>query len=102
MTKYFKVKDGKLDLWRSWCSLLSTTLKEQAIATLREENCLMERMVLLDSGLILAEGEYSGEKKPADMTVPLNVVHRELFLECLDPAESDGTTTGIVLYELHG
>ena len=38
----FKIKEGKKDLWISWCQKLETIYKEEAILTLTEEKIKRE------------------------------------------------------------
>lgn len=101
MHTYFKVKDGMLEPWKAWCDLLMTTLNESAIATLREENLVMERMVLLEGGYI--RGESEGEGKSASMTLPINKLHKFMKRQCLERAEPIAAVEAVeieVLYEL--
>ena len=88
-----------LEPWQAWCQLLMTTLKEEATATLRDELLVMERMVLLEDGYVLAESEGQGKK--ADMSVPLNRVHKTLFRLCLEKCDPVTSRPLQVLYELY-
>ena len=98
MSTYFKAKDGMLDTFRAWCLLLSTALKSEALATLREEHLLMERMVLLQDGTI--RGDSKGEGLPATDR-PINNVHKAIKKLTLDRAEPSDAPVVEVLYELH-
>lgn len=96
---FFKITLGKEELWKAWCRLLMTSLKNEAIETLRQEGFSMERMILLEDGYILAQSEGLGKK--ADLSVPLNKMHRLLFKECLERCGPIQLEQMEVLYELH-
>lgn len=103
MTKFFKVTD--LETLRAWCSLLMSDLKDEAKASLREENVLSESMLLFqdEEGTYFVRGEMKaeGEILPANMQRRVNVIHRYVLRRCMEPCEEREVTRLEVLYEVH-
>jgi len=85
----FKIKEGKLEQWLEWGRLLTTTYKEEAIETLREEGLTYEGFCIFkidNNHYTLAMLE--GEARPADMAIELNRKHKEMKKECLEKISS--------------
>lgn len=100
MQYYLRVKDEMLEPWKAWCALLMTDLRESALDTLREEGLSMERVALLNGTHIFAETD--GEAKKADMSKPINRLHKTMRKMCLERSEPpDSIETVEVLYELY-
>lgn len=81
----FKIKEGKKEIWYSWCNELATTLKEEALATLKEEGLVHEMALAFNT----PEGEYfigymDGDGLPADMSKEINQKHKLMKDECLE------------------
>lgn len=81
----FKIKESKKDLWCSWCQELSTSLRDEALSTLEEEQVIQE----LALGITLPEGEYfigymDGECLPANLDREINQRHQSMKEECLE------------------
>ena len=105
MTRFFKVNDGKLETLRAWCSLLMSDLKNEAEASLREENVLRERLLLFLDGdnqyYVRGEMEVAGEVLPASKERAINLVHRLVMHSCVEPAEpKEGLTELATLYDV--
>lgn len=87
--RLFKVKDGKLSEWLSWCEKLNTTLREEAGATIRDEGALYEFFVTFELNgshysigfMLTADGQ---EPQPSDSSQAINQEHRRLRQECLE------------------
>ena len=89
--KLFKIKEGKLEAWKEWCTKLSLTLKEEALETLREENLLQEGCLFFSIG----ENSYvigfvDGEALPST-DKPINTQNKEKIKECLEEMNSKVT-----------
>ena len=84
----FKVKEGKLNVWKDWCKLLSTEFKDEALKTLKEENLLTEGcLVFLIGKEFYVAGytlENNGGVKPTNLNNDLNRKHLEKRKECLE------------------
>ncbi|MDO8571242.1 MAG: DUF6176 family protein [bacterium] len=88
-TVIYKIKEGKLDQWKNWCLKLNSTLRNEAIQTLKEENLTMEGFFLFKInnehytvGLSYAEGESS-----LALDSDLNNMHKKMKNECLEKIE---------------
>jgi hypothetical protein len=88
--KLYKIKDGKLEDWRTWCQKLQLGLRGQATATLSEEAVLFEvftNFQLLNTWYALGLTIEDSSKivgKP-DMSNPINIEHRRIKKDCLEP-----------------
>ncbi len=81
----FKIKEGKLEKWREWGKLLTTTHKEEAIDTLKEEGLSYEGFCVFEiEGKHYTIAIIEGEEKPTNMERELNQKHREIKKECLE------------------
>lgn len=83
----FKVKEGKLNHWKEWCSLLMSTHYSEALETLEYENSNREYYTLFtinNENFVMGASEFFDTPKLADMTVPLNQEHKRIFKDCLE------------------
>ena len=88
-TYLFKIKEGKLEVWKAWCNLLMTTHKEEAIETLKEEGLTYESSLIFSiDGKYYTLAMIEGEEKPTNMERELNQKHRAMKKECLEGIET--------------
>lgn len=84
----FKIKEGKLNVWKDWCKLLSTEFKDEALKTLKEENLLLEGCLVFpvdkEFYVVGYTLENNGGVKPTNLTNDLNRKHLEKRKECLE------------------
>lgn len=103
-TRLFRVKRfyHLLVFW-GWC--LMHPLKNQAIATLKEEGLIYERALLTRYNhryFLIAECEWSSDKKAANMSKWINKIHIFIKKMCLEPTREEFKKTYIKeLYKLH-
>jgi hypothetical protein len=82
---FYRVNDkNALDAMRKWGLQLQSELHEEAIETLKEENCVSEALYLLmaenqEFGMFI--GVFKGKKKPPNMDREINQKHGRLFDE---------------------
>lgn len=85
----FKIKQGREDQWKQWCDLVSTTFKEEAERTIKDENLVFEGALIFEidetSYTLLYMQEDAGGAKPSDKTNTLNIEHNKNKRECLEP-----------------
>jgi hypothetical protein len=80
-----KVKEGKLETWKSWCNELETLRREEAMETLKEEKVIEETCLLVDfHGAPYVVAFMEGEMLPADMACEINQKHDAMKKECLE------------------
>lgn len=107
MTRYFKVKDGQLATLKAWCHLLMSTLKGEAEVTLREENLISESMTLLRHPItqeyfVRGDSVSNGEILPTNLERPINVIHRYILKQCIEPTEQKDDLNELeVLYSIN-
>jgi len=80
-----KIKDGKLNEWKSWCYYLVDN-EVLAKETMKQENCTRERVVVFNrenEWYVVGSSEHSGEIIEADLSKEINVTHRAKISECL-------------------
>lgn len=93
----FKIKEGKLEKWKEWGSLLVTTHKKEAVETLTEEGLTYEAFCVFQ-----IEGNYytlamiEGKQNPTNMERELNQKHQAMKEECLEKIGSVET-----VYEIY-
>jgi hypothetical protein len=85
----YKIKSGKVNIWKNWCKKLSTEYKNEALETLKEEHILEEVFVMFEiDGIFYTIGQVfsKGETKsfPSDKSRSINKEHREKMDECLE------------------
>ncbi len=83
-TRLFKVTNTAK--WFKWCEQLNTTLKSEALDTLKEEGGTFECFINFEIdnqfySLALGDGHL-----PADMSKEINQRHKEIKKECLEKA----------------
>lgn len=84
----FKVREGKLSDWESWCD----TLREregEAKETMRYERCTYERAVAYKRNgdwYVVGSSQFDGALRKADMNIELNQKHQEAKETCLGDA----------------
>jgi len=83
---FFKIKEGKLDVWKDWCITVNTLLRIHALKTMEYEHSSREYWVLFSLGedhYVLGASEFFDEPRKADMTEMINIEHRKIIDECL-------------------
>ena len=81
-----RVKEGKLDTWKTWCVFL-VRHESEILDTLKSENCVRETGILFElegNYYVYGAMEFLGEPKQADFTVEINRQHRETLRDCLE------------------
>jgi len=83
---FYKIKEGKKDTFKEWCIKLNTTLRNEAIDTLREENATREGFKLFEiNGEYYAMGYMEGENIiPSNQERSINIEHRKIMKECIE------------------
>jgi Family of unknown function (DUF6176) len=87
--RLFKVKEGKLPQWLTWCEQLSTSLQDEARATIRDEGASHEFSIIFElagvhyvMGCMLTDAGL--EPRPSDSSQAINQEHRRMRQECLE------------------
>ena len=81
----FKIKEGKLGTWKSWCNMLATTRKNEALETLKEESLAYEGFFIFSINQeFYTLGITEGEGLPANMDKEINQKHKAIKKECLE------------------
>lgn len=97
----FKIKEGKLEQWKNWCSKVRTDFYEEAHKTLIEENLFFEGFLIFEIDKQFYTLGYIQEKeggsKPSNKNSSLNLEHLKNKKECLDFVSSGGTEYSLVL-----
>lgn len=94
MTKqfYFKIKSGKVNLWKSWGDfLMDPEIKEKVLDTLKQENIKQESSFVFEhetGWYAVGEEEYNGEKLQADENNLFNKMHFAVMKECFEKIDS--------------
>lgn len=79
----FKIKEGKLEIWKNWCHELNTSLRVEATETIKEEGNVQEVFVLFElNNEWYTIGLGEGENLPAS-DKEINKKHRATAKECL-------------------
>ena len=95
-TYIFKVKPGKLGVWKAWAKELGGTLRMEALGTLKEERVVEEACLYFNiEGVDYVVGFMDGEMLPANMDREINQKHKRMKDECLERV-----AVGEVLYSL--
>lgn len=84
----FKIKADKLDQWLAWCEELNTSRREEALATLQDEDVSCEFFITFeidgDHYTLGAEiADVQGPKSSSNEQ-PINLMHTKIKRECLD------------------
>ena len=88
----FKIKEGKTDLWITWCKFVMEKHYEEAVQTIDEEDLVREQCWVLKS----KNGDYvyyEHEPKPGKVKLPwtrehtLNWLHWYILHACLEKTE---------------
>ena len=99
-SRIWRVKEGKVEKFRDWMKLLSTSRQEEAIATFAYEHVTREVFVEFagDDGrtYVIGLNEATEPPRHGDPNVPINQEHRAIKEECLEPI----TKAGEVLLDL--
>lgn len=85
----FKIKEGKREDWRNWCTELMRR-KNEALKTLKQENSSRE-ICILHGDYVFGISEYFAEPQPTDMSIELNIEHRQRLRDCLEKVEHEIT-----------
>lgn len=83
----FRVKNERVDEWRSWCLEIENELKKEASETLVEENILQEISIIfkIDNEYYgLGFMEVNGEILSANMNKEINIKHKEMKKRCIE------------------
>jgi len=94
-SKIFKIKEGKLEKFKSWLHSLETDRREEALKTFEYENITREVFAIFkgkDSNhYVIGLNEISdGEPKAGDPNVKINQEHGVIKKECLEPFSDNG------------
>jgi len=99
-SRIWKIKEGKLEKFKAWMEELSTTRKEEALATFEFEHVTREVFVLFKGNdshdYVIGLNEAATEPLPGDPSVAINQEHSSIKKECLEPI----TERGQVLLDL--
>jgi hypothetical protein len=80
----YKIKEGKLGIWKDWCHEVSTTLRKEAIATLGEEKSTQEVFLIFKlDGQWYTLGAGEGECLSSNKEKEINIKHDQMKKECL-------------------
>ncbi|OGZ43841.1 MAG: hypothetical protein A3J55_00180 [Candidatus Ryanbacteria bacterium RIFCSPHIGHO2_02_FULL_45_17b] len=101
----WKIKSGKLEVWKAWCHELMTTRYEEALITISEENLVHEKCVIFEKEgenyVIYTHGTVEGKaKKKANMDHAVNKKHFKIMKECLEYVYDTGWFAPLNGYEL--
>jgi hypothetical protein len=90
----WKIKAGKLDVFRDWMNQLKDVRREEALATFGHESITREVFVLFSDSegnhYVLGFNEASISPKSPDLSIPINVEHKKIKEECLEPITDPG------------
>lgn len=84
----FKIKEGKLNVWKEWCNELMHSRKEEAIATFADENVKRETFVMFttkEGNFVTGRNEYIEDLRKGSPDVQINIDHKIKMRECLEP-----------------
>jgi hypothetical protein len=84
---FFKIKQGKKATLAEWCERLNTTLRTEAIETLKEEGIKREifRLYEIDGqDYLMTYEEADGEPTGANILKEINKQHRAILDECIE------------------
>jgi len=83
--KIYKIKKDQENKFLEWGEKLSNEFKEEAIQSLREENCTREMFYLFKIGEdYFAAGHMEGSNIKPSTDTELNREHKKILKECLD------------------
>ena len=91
---------GKVEHLRVWSGQLVGARRQEAVESLRREQVQRETAFLVkiqEKFYVLHLTESESEPLPADLSMPVNVEHRQVNREVMKP---DTRTTAEVLYDL--
>ena len=95
-SRIFKVKEGKLENIKDWFNQLSTSRKEEAVATFQYEGVTREVFVLFKGNdgnhYVIGFNEALDVPKKSDPSVLINQQHTAIKQECLEPISDRGET----------
>ncbi len=93
-SRIFKVKEGKLEKFKDWMHQLSTSRREEAIATFAHERITREVFVLFQgadgSHYVVGLNEASDTPGESDPSAPINQEHTAIKEECLESFSKSG------------
>jgi hypothetical protein len=94
-SRIWKVREGKLETFKDWMNQLGGTRRDEALATFEFEHVTREVFVLFPgkdgTQYVVAMNETTeGDPLPSDKSVAINVEHRAILLECLEPITEKG------------
>ncbi|PJE64270.1 MAG: hypothetical protein COU90_03575 [Candidatus Ryanbacteria bacterium CG10_big_fil_rev_8_21_14_0_10_43_42] len=94
--KLYKVKEGKEQTLTDWGNTLMNERKDEAIATLKEEQCLREflTMFTIDNSSYIAI-IMQGDNILPSTNKEINQTHKKIIREC-----TDGEITLRTLYDI--
>lgn len=83
--KIYKIKIEKVSLLRNWGKQLQNELKNEAIDTLREENCTRELFVIFeDAGQWYLVAHMEGGPFNSSTDREINRIHKQIMHETID------------------
>lgn len=84
-TVIFKIKEGKVDTWKQWCTDVNTIFRSEAIEAIKEEGIKYEAFSIVNIGTdfyTIGFGD-DGTNIP-NMEREINKKHKEMKKECLE------------------
>lgn len=84
--KIFKLKKDKVEKFKEWTHLLNTTLRDEAMLSLKEENCSRELIQFFEiQGEFYIATHIEGEDiVPSNKEREINKRHIEIMKECIE------------------
>lgn len=97
-TALFKLKKGKEQVWKDWCTELQTIYKKEALETLKEEGLFAEfsSTVTIGGDMYVIGGIYQKEKGEK-VDRELNRKHEEKKKECFEEKIEAATDLNLFL-----
>ncbi len=92
-SRIFKIKEGKVETFKHWMNEISTTRRDEAIATFEYENVTREVFALFkrdEEYYVVAFNEGGDVLGPSDPNVPINQEHTRIKKECLETFSDRG------------
>lgn len=93
-SKLFKIKDGKLEVFRDWMDQLGTARRDEALATFAFEHVSREIFVLFrgldNTHFVIGLNEANGTPGESDASLPINQQHAAIKKECLEVISEPG------------
>lgn len=93
-SRLYKVKEGKINIFKQWLAVLNGERKQEAVATFVHENITREVFVLFNGidgdAYVAGLNEANGCIEKSDQAVAINQEHSEIKRECLESISEPG------------